>query len=94
MTFRPGTPDAAREVIREVAARHRLTIAELVGESRKREIAWPRIEAMARIRALTGPDGRPRYTLPRIGQFFGRDHTTVLSAVRRWAEISASREAA
>lgn len=33
-------------------------------------------------------DGTRRYSLPMIGQFLGgRDHTTILSSVRRWQQI-------
>ncbi|UOF80839.1 dnaA [Caudoviricetes sp.] len=28
------------------------------------------------------------FSLPQIGAFFGRDHTTILHGLRRWKEIS------
>ena len=70
-----------REIAADVAARHGLTLDELKSPQRARRIAWPRQEAMKEIYD-TG-----RFSLPQIGGFFGgRDHTTVLHAIRAHAK--------
>jgi chromosomal replication initiator protein len=65
------------ELIREAVASHFNMCPDLlVGKGRKRKIARPRQIAMALTREITGK------SLPEIGRDFGRDHTTVLHAVR------------
>jgi chromosomal replication initiator protein len=57
---------------------YKVTVDEIKSERRGREVIQPRHEAMALIRESTP------WSLPKIGKFFGgRDHTTVLSAIRR-----------
>lgn len=53
-----------------------ITAHELRGASRDRRVCYPRQAAMALARQRT------RLSLPAIGQWYGRDHTTVLHAVR------------
>lgn len=74
LTARPAT---MREISEAVAARYGLPIEQLKGPDRKRSVAWARQEAFDAIYA-TG-----RYSLPQIGRYFNRDHTTVLHGVRR-----------
>ena len=72
------------EIASEVCDRHRLSITELVSKSRERRIAWPRQEAMYMMR-LQG------FTLNQIGRYLGgRDHSTVLTGVKRHLERLAS----
>lgn len=53
--------------------------ADLTGPSRHRHFVRPRQLAMWLIKEVGGP----RYSYPQIGQMFGgRDHTTVMHAVR------------
>ena len=64
-------------ILAEVACKHRVSVKELLGRGRRPYVAWPRQEAMWRIRQ-TG-----RYSLPQIGAFLGgRNHTTVIRGVR------------
>lgn len=71
----------AKAIAIQVADRHGLTLEDLRGPCRRREVAWPRQEAMAAVYANC------RVSLPWVGRFFGnRDHTTVLHAIRRVAE--------
>lgn len=65
-----------REIAKDVARAHRLTLDEMKTPTQARRIAWPRQEAMAAMRA-TG-----RYSYPQIGRFFGMDHTSVIHGVR------------
>ena len=69
----------SREIIAAVAARHGLTPADLTGPSRRRYIAWPRQEAMARLQVQLG------WSTPRIGRALGdRHHTTVMHGIRAY----------
>lgn len=54
-----------------------LTRHEFDGLSRTRRLARPRQVAMTLARAHTS------HSLPKIGNEFGRDHTTVIHAIRR-----------
>lgn len=70
------TPDQ-RAIIIEVAQRHGLTLAEIIRNTRKRRISWPRQEAIAALWATK------RWSLSRIARVVGlTHHTTVLYAVR------------
>lgn len=65
-------------IAREVAAAYRLTLSDLKGESRLRQVAWPRQEAVWRAHQ-TG-----QYASTQIGIYFGgRDHATVFHAIKR-----------
>ena len=70
------------EALTEFSVKCGRTVAELVGESRARSIAWPRQAAFAYVRERC-----PHLSLPRIGALFGgRDHTTVLHGIRAHAK--------
>lgn len=67
-----------RQIAHEMAVRHELTLEDLKGPDRSKRIARVRFAAMAAIRHQTG------FSFPQIGAFFGgRDHTTVMHAIRR-----------
>ena len=55
-----------------------ITADDLRGPRRQRKLIKPRHEAMLRIYLE-----RPDLSLPAIGRFFNRDHTTILAAVRK-----------
>ncbi len=102
LSNRPVTPEYAEEVLAEMfrASRRRITIdeiqrrvsdhfkirhAEMVSARRAREVARPRQIAMYLAKQLT-----PR-SLPEIGRRFGgRDHTTVIHAVRQIEKLRAA----
>ena len=68
---------------RTVAEYYKIKIADLHSKRRNRSIARPRQMAMALAKELTN------HSLPEIGDAFGgRDHTTVLHACRKIAELS------
>lgn len=71
------------DIALEVAGQYRLTLDDLKGPRRRRREAWPRQELMWR---LSHEGGR---SLPQIGAYLNRDHTTVLHGVRRHAERAA-----
>lgn len=68
----------ASEIIRIIAHQSELTVTEVLGSSRKFSIVRVRQQAMAYVYVLC-----PHLSLPQIGTQFGRDHTTVLHAVRK-----------
>ncbi len=72
--------------IRKVVAEYYdITVKEIMGRKRTRSIARPRQIAMALARELTGD------SFPEIGQSFGgRDHTTVMHACDKVAELRAA----
>ena len=68
-----------------VAEYYKIRVADLLSKRRNRSITRPRQMAMTIARELT------RHSLPEIGDAFGgRDHTTVLNACRRIAELRKS----
>jgi hypothetical protein len=79
--FQYQTP--AREALRAVSTRTRVPIADIFGRNRRPAIAAARHEAIWRVRLVTG------WSLPRLGRFFKRDHTTVLHSIREMKRRSA-----
>jgi len=98
-TGRPITIDSTREALKDliaaqeklitieniqktVAEYFKLKVADLLSARRSRSIARPRQIAMALSKELTN------HSLPEIGAAFGgRDHTTVIHACRKVAEL-------
>lgn len=73
------------EIQRKVAEHYKLRMADLLSARRARDVARPRQVAMYLAKRLT-----PR-SLPEIGRRFGgRDHTTVMHAVKRIEALRAS----
>jgi len=67
---------------RTVAEYYKIKISDLLSKRRSRSVARPRQVAMALSKELTN------HSLPEIGDAFGgRDHTTVLHACRKIAEL-------
>lgn len=67
---------------RTVADYYKIKVAEMYSKKRSRNVARPRQMAMALAKELT------QLSLPDIGEAFGgRDHTTVLHACRKIAEL-------
>ena len=101
-TGKPITLEFAKEALRDllalqdrlitmesiqktVAEYYKLRVADLLSKRRNRSIARPRQVAMALSKDLTN------HSLPEIGDAFGgRDHTTVIHACRKVAELKAS----
>lgn len=62
----------------EICARYGVTRDELMGPRRFRKHTLPRFMAMALVQDLI-----PDQSYPMIGRHFGRDHTTVINAIKR-----------
>ena len=58
------------------AAVNQVTIVELFSERRNQNFVYARQEAMYISRMLTG------YSFPRIGQYFKKDHTTIIHGIK------------
>ena len=72
------------EIQRKVAEHYHIRLSDLLGPKRMRSIARPRQVAMYLAKTMT------QRSLPEIGRRFGgRDHTTVMHAVRRIEELKA-----
>lgn len=101
-TGQPITPEFAKLALKDLIALHdklitieniqktvaeyfKIRVAELLSKKRTRSIARPRQIAMAIAKELTN------HSLPEIGDSFGgRDHTTVLHACRKIADLKIS----
>lgn len=78
------TPPTVLAIQNAVAAHYRLTRLELISDRRAREVARPRQVGIWLAKKLT------TRSLPDIGRRFGgRDHTTVIHAVRRVDQLRA-----
>jgi len=71
----------ARRIVAEVAERHGFTADDIFGEGRKSALVAARWDAMTLVHRAN-----PSWSLPQIGIFFNRDHTSVLHALRRMGE--------
>lgn len=66
------------DILREVAAKHGLSVKSLLGPCRERVYAWPRQEAMYRVFTEC-----PHVSYPEAGRRMGgRDHTTIIHGVK------------
>jgi hypothetical protein len=74
---KPNTATYARRVLAAVCEKHGVDPQDVLSESRARHLIAPRHEAMWRLRQETN------WSLPKIGGFFRRDHTTVHAAARK-----------
>jgi chromosomal replication initiator protein len=98
ITGRPINIDFARETLRDmlaayerlvtidnikrqVSSYYNIRVTDLSSVRRTRSLARPRQIAMALAKELT------QHSLPEIGQAFSKDHTTVLHACRKVAEL-------
>jgi chromosomal replication initiator protein len=70
-----------QDVLDRAASFYGLTAEVLKSQGRAREVVIPRQVAMYLIRELTN------HSLPEIGQFFGRDHSTILYSIQKVAEL-------
>jgi hypothetical protein len=69
----------AKNILKDVADRHRVLVGDILGPRRMGEIVRARFEAMNLVAIAF-----PHWSLPELGRFFGgRDHTTVLHAIRK-----------
>lgn len=76
-----GCAGSAPTIIRAVAKKYGLQVAEVVGRDKGRKFVLPRQEAIYQVRAKF-----PHLSLPQIGEIFGsRDHSTIAHSIRAHA---------
>lgn len=69
--------------VAEVAVRHGMSVDDLLSRSSTtRAHTDARREAYVALRSVKREDGRPAWSYPAIGRMFGRDHTTILHALK------------
>jgi chromosomal replication initiation ATPase DnaA len=72
-------PESPRSIISRIARAHRLSPNDIVGQRRTAPVVKARFDALSELRRI-----HPHRSLPWLGQQLGgRDHTTVLSALRK-----------
>ena len=87
MIWLPSAKRQVREIAQEVAAEYGISLLDLYSQRRTRNVCLPRQIIMWRARYETSR------SLPEIGRALGgRDHTTVLHAVRKIDALIASGE--
>lgn len=75
----PSPREQILAVIENVARRHKVTVADIIGKRRDRVYVAARHEAIARV-ATTWP----WISYPHLGRIFGgRDHTTIMHALKK-----------
>jgi hypothetical protein len=66
---------SVREIQEAVASDFSVPLSLLNSPARQQAVAWPRQYAMLLAREITG------HSLPNIGRFFNRDHSTVIHGI-------------
>lgn len=75
---RSGSPaDKTAAIIRSVAVKHGVSVETILGRDKTKEVCAARHEAVYEVRKNT------RLSLPQMGLIFHRDHTTLISSIRR-----------
>jgi hypothetical protein len=73
------------KIIRAVCDKYDVTLDELRGNGRNKNITFARHECFYRFRHEIKQMGRP-LSLPEIGKAFCKDHTTIMHGINRHAE--------
>lgn len=81
-------------VVDQVATDYGIPAHEIMGRGRTKDVAQARQAAMWIMRQQRNRYGKHRWSLPSIGRFFNRDHTTALFACRQHAKRLAQQEEA
>lgn len=85
--FLLGPPSTLRRPLHaialEVCQKHQLRPLDLLSKRRDKMIVFARFEFCFRARNESSA------TYPEIGKFLNRDHTSIMSAVKRYPQISA-----
>lgn len=85
-------PERVRFVIESVCERYSVPTRVLMGRDRHSKTNDCRRECYVILRRMNWRGGRP--SLPQIGRWMGRDHTSVLHGLRRYEELMARELAA
>lgn len=67
------------QIIRDIARKHGLSYADIIGPDRRQKVVMARHEAIHAVKKAC-----PTKSLPELGRMFGgRDHTTILHALKK-----------
>lgn len=69
------------DIQRAVAQHFNIKVSDILGNARPKNIAEPRMAAMYLSRKLTG------HSLPEIGSSFGKNHATVINAIKKIPDL-------
>lgn len=73
----------AESVLKNIASEYGISVGEMLSRCREPDVDRARRHAMAVLRWSTN------WSFPVIGKIFGRDHTTVMHAIRKYeAELN------
>ena len=75
-------PPLVCEVLKVASARYEVTIDDILGDSHARAFSYPRQFVAWSLYEMRLPDGSRRFSMPQIGRYLRRDHTTILHAIR------------
>lgn len=78
-------PPRVWAILSEVAIERQVSVDEILGRSATQRVSSARGDAAYRLRSLT-----PRPSLPRIGRWLGRDHSSVFYAIKKHVERMAA----
>lgn len=78
---RNNMPDWIKKILFEVGAKHGISPYRMAVGNRSAEVVRARNEAIYRVK-----ERKPKLSLPQIGKWFGRDHTSVLHSLAKHSE--------
>ena len=77
-------PSEVRHIIHRVAKDEEVRVTDIMSPKKgPHRISDARHKAMAEIRSIPNDNGKPKFSLPEIGDFMGRHHTSCLYAIRK-----------
>lgn len=79
----PGVPLWVSELINETALKHGMDVGRITGKDRSVGAVNARNEVLYEVRRTN-----PRLSFPKIGMWFGRDHTAVMFAIASHARCN------
>lgn len=80
--YQPIPMAPSRRILREVCKEHGLLVENVTGPRRFLPLVKCRTEIAARVAKET------KLSFPQIGALLGKDHTTIIMAIRRWNEAT------
>lgn len=87
----PALPGKVRDIMAQVCAENGMSLSELLGSSKLKSHALARFIAIHRVWSEVKVAGR-HPSLPQLGRWFNRDHSTAHNALRRYAELGLGNE--
>lgn len=81
-------PKAVRDVIQSVADAFEVTPVEMRGKGKWTRLVHARAVAIRLIRERTWETGEPKHSLPSIGRYFQRDHSTICHSLDNFASYA------